>query len=109
MSELFFMLKCFGLAVLLVYLMQFKAGSQSIDDHMMEFAERSSVAGFLNDSGEGGARLIRQGYMNAKSWAHRQYSSFSRSESINSLPVKEDRARPKRYLDQPTEEETLEY
>lgn len=128
MSEFLFMIKCFVLAVVVVYLMQLKVGEQSLDDHMMDFAQRSALAGFLSDTSEGGARLVHKNYVRVKTWAQRQFSSMTQTEpKIRALPervfrgereddedetlpqVSGDRRKQKRYLDQPSTAEALEY
>lgn len=114
MSEFFFTLKCLVFAAVFLLILQVQIAGRSLDDRMMDVVERSPVAGFIGDSSEGGAKILRRSYASAKSWIQNRISSnevrkVEKSRSQLRVEQQQQQMRPKRYLDQPSDEETLEY
>ncbi len=114
MSEFFFTLKCLIFAGLFLLILQVQVGGRSLDDRMMDLVERSPVAGFIGDSAAGGATLLRRSYSSAKSWIQNGFLSPQADRKLeksrSQMRIQEQQqARPKRYLDHPSDEETLEY
>ena len=111
MGEFFFTLKCLVYAAAFLLLLQVQIGGRSLDDRLMNFVETSPVAGFVGDTSAGGARMLRQSFMSAKSWVQNRFSSNGERQiekSRSQLRV-EKPERQKRYLDASSAEETLDY
>jgi len=117
MGEMIFTLKCFVYAVVFLFVLQIEIGGRSLDDRMTSFASNSPVASMIGEASQGGARLIQSGYRQIKSWLKQQFasvgSSWSKPDiSFGSAEIasssRSDKVKPKRYLDEPSEE-VLEY
>jgi hypothetical protein len=68
MDEFKFVMKCFLFATAIVVFSQVKANDETFENKAQIFLQDSSTAHFIQQSAEGGAKVLNQSFQTAKSF-----------------------------------------
>lgn len=80
-SEFFSLLKTLGMAVLILFLMQFKIENQSIESRIETWLEHSPTSLYLQSVAAGGVNLIRKGSAKVKTSVQSKQNDFESSKA----------------------------
>lgn len=83
MSELFFFLKCFVMALVFIVLLQIRMGDSTLEDRAMSWVRQSSLVQPLQEVAQGGVTVIREGW---KGLANKVGSKFNSTFSSDQFP-----------------------
>lgn len=78
MGELFFVIKGFALTVLLTMALQIKIGQETLESKAEQWATRSAMSSFLNDTAAGAVKAIRDG----TKWVKRELGESDRKSVV---------------------------
>lgn len=62
MGSLFFFIRCLVITVVFVVLLQIRLGESTLEERADSWIHQSSLIGVVNDSAQGGIRLVRDGW-----------------------------------------------
>lgn len=75
-SEVFSLLKTLLLAIVILFLMQFKVDNQSIENRVENWIERSPTSLYLQSVAAGAVNLIRQGSEKIKTTVKKEKAEY---------------------------------